>query len=158
MKKIVFIAIFIFSAGLCFGQKNLISYEDLKYILHNNLQKADTFLMAKGYTLTVKNTKTQNREYILSIKGGTHVSINLRADGKKIFMELETNELEQYNLINNSISQYIHKSGMVGDIQTYAVKNLGNIYISVTDTMPYDPLKKDYVMQIVADKNITAYD
>lgn len=158
MKKLLLSIILTSSFCFCFGQKNLLSYEDLRYLLHNNLQKADTFLMAKGYTPTIKNTKKKTSEYTLSLKNGTHVTLSLRADGKKIFMELETNELAQYDLINNSISQYIHKSGMTGDIQTYEVKNLGNIYISVNESVPYDPLKKDYVMQIVADKNIVAYD
>jgi hypothetical protein len=125
--------------------------------LHNNLQHADTFLTAKGYTLKSKNEKTRNREYTLPIKGGTFVNLHIRADGKKLFMELETNELGQYNLINNSISQYLNKSGSTGDVQTYSIKDLCNIYITVTDTMPYDPIRKDYNMQIVADKNVTAY-
>lgn len=72
-------------------------------------------------------------------------------------MEIETNELEQYNLINNSISQYLNKSGSNGDVQIYTVKDFGSIYITVNDTNPYNPLKRDYVMQIVADKNVTAY-
>lgn len=158
MKKLLLGILFTCTTCLCFGQKNLISYEDLKYLLHNNIMEADTFLMAKGYTLASKNIKTKNREYTLPIKGGTHVNITLRADGKKLYMEIETNELEQYNLINNSISQYLNKEGSIGDVQVYAIKNFCNIYITVSDTMPYDPLKKDYVMQIIPDKNVTAYD
>jgi hypothetical protein len=157
MKTTLLSMALISSAIFCFGQSNLISYEDMKYILHNNLQHADTFLIAKGYALKSKNDKTKNREYTLPIKGGTYVNLVLRADGKRLFMVIETNEVEQYNLINNSISQYLNKSGSIGDIQLYTVKDLCNIYITVNDTNPYDPLKRDYVMQIVADKNITAY-
>jgi hypothetical protein len=157
MKKILLSIVFICSGILCFAQTNLISYEDMKYLLHNNLLHADTFLMAKGYTVRSKNDKTKNREYVLPINGGTHVDLTLRADGKKLFMEIETNEISQYNLINNSISQYINKAGSIGDVQTYTVKDLCNIYITVTDAVPYDPMKKDYDMQIVADKNVTAY-
>ncbi|MDB5009887.1 MAG: hypothetical protein JWR67_3005 [Mucilaginibacter sp.] len=157
MKTIILTTALICSGIICFAQTNLISYEDIKYILHNNLQHADTFLTAKGYTLKSKNEKTRNREYTLPIKGGTFVNLHIRADGKKLFMELETNELGQYNLINNSISQYLNKSGSTGDVQTYSIKDLCNIYITVTDTMPYDPIRKDYNMQIVADKNVTAY-
>jgi hypothetical protein len=157
MKKITLSIILTFSAILCFGQSNLISFEDMKYLLHNNLAHADTFLTAKGYTLKLKNDKTKNREYAMPIKGGTYVNINLRADGKKLFMEIETNEIEQYNLINNSISQYLNKSGSVADVQTYVVKDLCSIYITVSDTVPYSPIRKDYDMQIVADKNIVAY-
>ncbi|MDB5118306.1 MAG: hypothetical protein JWQ79_3798 [Mucilaginibacter sp.] len=158
MKKLLLGILFTCSACVCFGQKNLISYEDLKYLLHNNQEQNDTFLTAKGFTVTVKNNKTKNREYNLAIKGNTHVTINMRADGKKQFMEIETNELEQYNLLNNSISQYLNKESSIGDVQVYAIKNLCNIYITVTDTMPYDPLKREYTMQVVPDKNVTAYD
>ena len=134
----------------------MISYEDMKYILHNNLLHADTFLMSKGYTLKVKDDKKKTREYTLAIKGGTHVDLTLRADGKRLFIDLETNELGQYNLINNSISQYINKAGSTADVQTYVIKDLCSIYITVNDTMPYDPMKRDYDMQIVADKSVTA--
>ena len=156
MKTLFLTIALIFSVFFCFAQSNLVSYEDLKYLLHNNLTHADTFFTAKGYALKSKNDKTKNREYSLAIKGGTYVNVHLRADGKKLFMEIETNELSQYNLINNSISQYINKAGSVGDVQTYSVKDLCNIYITIGDTVPYSPLRKDYDMQIVADKNVIA--
>src|SRR5689334_11954444 len=111
MKKILLGILLSCSSCLTFAQQKLISYEDLKYLLHNNIQKADTFLTAKGYTLITKNIKAKNREYTLSIKGGTHVNLSFRADGKRLFLEIETNAMEQYDLINNSISQYIHTAG-----------------------------------------------
>ena len=157
MKKLLFSLLFCCSAGFCFGQQNLISYEDIKFLLHNNLAQADTFLTAKGYTTTQKNVKTKNRAYGLKLTDGSFVTLTMRADGKKQYIELETNDITKYTLINNSISQYINKEGSIGDVQTYYVKNLCNIYITVNDTKPYNPIKRDYVMQIVPDKNITAY-
>jgi hypothetical protein len=158
MKKLILSLLLTCAACVCFGQKSLISYEDLQFLLHNNLAQADTFLTAKGYSTTSKNVKTKNRTYRLNIKGGTFVSLTIRADGRKQFMELETNELTQYTLINNSISQYLNTEGSIGDIQTYVIKNLCSIYITVTDAFPYDPLKRVYVMQIVPDKGVTAFD
>jgi|ERR1700761_7699015 len=158
MKKLLMGILFTCTTCLCFGQKNLISYEDLKYLLHNNLQEDDNFLAAKGYKAEIKNDKTKTREYNMQLQGNTHVTLTIRADGKKQYMEIETDDVTQYNLINNSISQYLNKEGSIGDVQTYWVKNLCNIYITVTDTKPYNPLKKDYVMQIVPDKHVTTYD
>ena len=156
--KVILLGFFLFcSINFSFAQTRLISYDDLKYLLHNNLQKADTFLVAKGYQLKTKNEKTRNREYRLSTEGGTYIDIHLRADGKRLFIELETDEVSQYDLINSSISQYLNKAGSSGDVQAYFVKDLCNIYITINDTVPYSPLKKDYDMQIVADKNVTAY-
>jgi hypothetical protein len=158
MKKLLLSLLFSCIAGICFGQKNLISYEDLKFILHNNLEQTDTFLVAKGYTPTVKNVKTKNRSYRININGGTFVNLSVRADGRRQFMELETNDVNQYNLINNSISQYLNTEGSIGDVQTYTIKNFCNIYITVNDTRPYNPLKRNYIMQIVPDKSVTAFD
>ncbi|ASU34522.1 hypothetical protein MuYL_2635 [Mucilaginibacter xinganensis] len=146
-----------FSTLSGFSQKGLISYEDIKYLLNNNIHYADTFLVAKGYTITKKDNGTKNRKYNIIMQGGTQNTISLRADGKRLFIEIETNEVNQYNLVRESVSQYLIKDGMVADIQSYAVKELGNIYISITDTVPYDALKKDYDIQIVGDKHITAY-
>ena len=140
-----------------FSQKSLVSHEDIKFLLNNNIHQADTFLVAKGYVITKKDNNTKNRNYALTLPGGTHNNISLRVDGKRLFIEIETNELNQYNLIRESISQYLLKDSMAADVQSYAVKELGNIYITVNDTMPYDPMRKDYDIQVVGDKHITAY-
>jgi len=156
MKKLVLLVYLGFSASLCFGQKHLLSYDDLKFMLINSLQKTDTFMMAKGYTISVKNNKSNNRTYS-SVSGSSHVDINVRQDGKRLLVEIETNLLSQYDLIYNSIAQYVDKQGSTADVQTYMVKDLGSIYITVTDTNPYDPLKREYDIHVVPDKRITAY-
>jgi hypothetical protein len=156
MKRLTLLILFIVSGTWCFAQKNLLSYDDLKYLLMNSLPKTDTFMMAKGYEVKVKNTKTNNRVYS-SVSGDSHVDINVRQDGKRLLIEIETNVLSQYDLIHNSISQYITKDAMTSDVQTYVVKELGTIYITVTDTSPYDPLKREYDIHVVPDKRITAY-
>ncbi len=157
MKHFLFSIIFISCSILCFGQKNLISYDDIKYLLHNNLRQADTFLVAKGYLIAKKDNDNKNRKYTLTMRGGTYTNIGVRSDGKRLFMEIETNEVDQYNLIRESIAQYVNKDTMVADVQSYTVKELGSIYITINDTVPYDALKKDYDIQIVPDKHITAY-
>jgi hypothetical protein len=152
MKKTCLTLLFSFIAYMSFAQQSLISYEDIKYLLHNNLNKADTFLVAKGYTKP--NAKT--KKYTLSLPQNTQNNIEMRSDGKKIFISLQTNVLEQYNLLLNSISQYKTTNSNIGDVQVYQIKDLGTIYITVNDSAPYDPLKKDYDIQIVPDKNVTA--
>ena len=156
MKKLLLLLVFTVSGTLCFAQKNLLSYDDLKYLLINNLQKTDTFMMAKGYEVKVKNVKTGNRTYS-SVSGDLHIDINVRIDGKRLMVEIETNVLSQYDLIHNSIAQYVLKDSMSADVQTYNVKDLGSIYITVSDTSPYDPLKREYDIHVVPDKRITAY-
>jgi hypothetical protein len=58
----IFFVILILSALQGFSQKSLISYDDIKYLLNNNIHQADTFLVAKGYIVTKKDndTKTGN--------------------------------------------------------------------------------------------------
>jgi hypothetical protein len=156
MKKLLLLLVFTVSGTLCFAQKNLLSYDDLKYLLINNLQKTDTFMMAKGYEVKVKNVKSGNRTYS-SVSGDLHIDINVRIDGKRLMVEIETNVLSQYDLIHNSIAQYVLKDSMSADVQTYNVKDLGSIYITVSDTSPYDPLKREYDIHVVPDKRTTAY-
>ncbi len=157
MKKSLTLLVFICLSISCFAQSNLISFEDIKYLLHNDLNQADTFLVAKGYKVKTRNVKKKYNEYTMSVKGGTFVNVNVRADGKRIFIDLETTDIGQYDLINNSIMQYPNKSSMTaGDILTYTLKGLCAVYITVTDVVPYNPLRKDYDFQIVADKSVTA--
>jgi hypothetical protein len=156
MKKILLLISFTCSVTLCFGQKHLLSYDDVKFLLINNLQKADTFMMTKGYQITSKNNNTKNRSY-KSETGSSHTDVDIRLDGKRLFIEVQTNELEQYDLIHSSIAQYVSKDNVSPEVQTYVVKDLGTIYITVNDTAPYDPLKRDYDIHIVSDKYITSY-
>ncbi|MET3979860.1 hypothetical protein ABIB62_002798 [Mucilaginibacter sp. UYP25] len=157
MKKLLFSVIFFCFATAGFAQTNLISYDDLSYLLHNNINKADTFFMAKGYTLTKKDEKKNTRKYDLKIPGGTYVTNSIRVDGRRMYIEMETNELGQYNMIYNSVSQYINKESSTPDVQTIVVKDLGTIYIMVNDAVPYNPIRREYTFRIVADKWITAY-
>ena len=157
MKTIIFLLSFLGLATISYAQKQLISYEDMKYILENNLGKTDTFLVAKGYNITKVNTKKNTREYAAALKGGTKSDVNVRADGKKIYMEIQTNDISQYNMIYNSVAEFVVKDGGSPDLQVYNVKELGTIYIQVADSVPYNPIRKDYDIHLVADKHITSY-
>ncbi|RYE21150.1 MAG: hypothetical protein EOP45_09960 [Sphingobacteriaceae bacterium] len=157
MKKLSTVLLFIFISTSGFAQKQLISYDDLRFILHNSLTQADTFLITKGYSAVTKNDNTKNRKYSITFKDNSYININARSDGRQLFLEIETNYIGQYNLIQESIRQYINRDSMLDDIQTYSVKNLGNIYITVKDTQPYNPLTKDYDIQVVADRRINTY-
>jgi predicted house-cleaning NTP pyrophosphatase (Maf/HAM1 superfamily) len=158
VKNFFLTLIFISCAATGFCQKNLVSYDDIKYLLHNNLLRADTFLVARGYIIAKKDNKSKNREYTMTLNDGAYVNINMRSDGKRLFIEIDTDEIGQYNLLRESISEYLNKDSAAAGIQSYSVKELGNIYIIINDTVPYSPIKKDYDIQVVGDKNITAYD
>lgn len=149
--------LFLLAAKFCSAQANLISYDDVNYLLHNNINKADIFFVAKGYTLVKKNEKKNLREYKLSITGGTYVDANIRADGKRMFMEIVTTDLAQYTMIYNSIEQYVDKRNTTVDVQAFKVKDLGDIYVMINDVIPYNPIRREYYIRIVSDKSITAY-
>lgn len=157
MKTFILILSFFCLASVSYAQKQILSYEDLKYLIENNLGKADTFLVAKGYSIKSLNKKNNSRKYTTSMQGGTKSEVEVRADGKKMFVEIATDDISQYNMIHNSIAQFLITSGNTGDVQTYNVKELGSIYITVTDTVPYSPIKKDYDIHLVSDRRITSY-
>jgi hypothetical protein len=157
MKTLILFMSFFCASFISYAQKQIISYEDLKYLLENNLGKADTFLTAKGYTLIKLNKKTNNRTYLVSMTDGTKSAISLRSDGKRNYVEIDTDDISQFNMIHNSVEQFLITNGNFADVQTYEVKDLGTIYISINDTLPYSPIRKDYDLHLVANKNITSY-
>lgn len=157
MKKSLIAALLLFATSVCFAQSKLVSYDDLSYLLHNNIDKADTFFVTKGFDLVKKDIKKKTRQYSLQIPGGTYANFNLRNDGRRMFIEIVTNELPQYNLIYNSISQYVDSTSTSADMQAFKVKDLGMIYVMSQDAVPYNPLRRVYTIQIAPDKGITAY-
>lgn len=158
MKKLLLILLFSCPLFNCFAQGKLVSYEEIQYMLHNNINLDDSLLLAKGYTQKAKNEKKKTREYTLATNRGTFIRLSLRVDGRRLFMELETNDLQQHDVLMNSITQYPYKKENIGDMELYTLKDLGSIYITSTENIPYDPLKKNYLMQIVPDKSVMAYD
>src|SRR5688500_1398612 len=132
MKKIILSLIIICTSVASFSQSKLLSYEDVKFLIRNDLNQADTFLLSKVYTLKSKNVKKKYSEYTMPREGRTFINVNLRMDGRCMFMEIETTDVTQYNLIYNSILQYPHKFSVNGaDIETYAIKDLFTAYIIV---------------------------
>jgi len=156
MKKILVLVSLCLSSFLCHAQQNLLGYDDFVYLINNNLQKADDFMQSKGYDkIPVK--KAGNLKYHLSISGGTTSDVEIRADGKRLYIYIATDELQQLNLVNNSITLFLLSKEENSGITNYKVKDLGNIYIMINEKVPFSPIRKDYDIRIVSDKNITAY-
>lgn len=156
MKSFILFLSFFCIASVSYAQKELISYEDMKYLVENNLDKGTEFLESKGYTTTKKNDKKKTRVYKVTFKANTESEITMRADGRKIFLEIETNNISQYAMIYNSISPYLASSGAGLETQVFNVKELGTIYILSRDGVPYGPLNKYYDIHLTAEKGITA--
>ncbi|MGY3212891.1 hypothetical protein [Mucilaginibacter sp. HD30] len=158
MKKTLFTTIFMCLTYAVFAQGKLISYEEIQFMLHNNINRDDSLLLGKGYIQKSKNEKKKTREYTLATNRGTYINLTMRADGRRLFMELATNDIQQHDVLMSSIGQYPHKTETMGDMNIYVLKDVGSIYITQTENVPYDPMKKNYVIQIAPDKNVMAYD
>lgn len=157
MKKSLITIILLCIAYAGFAQGKLISYEEVQFMLHNNINRNDSLLLGKGYTQKARNEKKKTREYTLATNRGTYVNLSLRADGRRMFMELETNDNQQFDVLTSSITQYPYKKEHIGDIEVYTIKDVGSIYITSNDNSP-DPLKKYHLIQIAPDKNVMAFD
>lgn len=157
MKKILITFVLCCVCYVGFAQGKLVSYEEVQLMLHNNINRNDSLLLGKGYTQKAKNEKKKTREYTLATNRGTFINVALRADGRRMFIELETNDKQQYDVLMSSITQYPYKKENVGDMEVYTLKDLGTLYVTSNDNSP-DPMKKYHLIQIVPDKNVTAYD
>ena len=158
MKKTLITVLFFCITYSGFAQGKLISYEEIQFLLQNNINRDDSLLLSKGYTQTEKNDKKKTRLYTLNTNRGTFVKLGMRADGRRMFLELETNDIQQHDVVVSSIEQYPHKTETMGDILIYTIKDLAIIYITSTDMKPYDPMKKNYLMQVAPEKNVMAFD
>ena len=158
MKKVLLSLLLSAFAYTGFAQGKLISYEEIQFMMHNNINRDDSLLLGKGYTQKAKNEKKRTREYTLATNRGTFINLSLRADGRRLFMELSTNDIQQHDVLMSSITQYPYKKENMGDMDLYILKDLATIYVTQTENVPYDPMKKNYLMQIVPDKNVIAFD
>jgi len=156
-KRFVLILALFLAAFTARAQQSLLAYEDISYIISHNFQKADDFMQSKGYVPVNKKLKPGNKAYTLNLAGGTHSNVEIRQDGKRTYIYIDTDELAQYNILDSSVSAYVTSRESSGDIMMLQVKDMGSIYINVNETVPYSAIKKNYDIRIVSDKNITAY-
>lgn len=156
MKKLFILVSLCLSSFLCKAQQNLLAYDDFVYLITNNLQRADDFMQSKGYT-KLKTKKAGNLKYHMALPGNSALDVEIRADGKRLYIYIATDELQQLNLVNNSIEPFLISKDDNSGITNYKVEDLGNIYIMISDKVPFNPIKKDYDIRIVSDRNITAY-
>lgn len=138
------------------AQQKLLAYDDFVYIINNNLQKSDEFMLSKGYT-KVKTKKQGNQKYHLDLPGSSTSDVEIRMDGRRIYIYIATDELQQLNMVNNSIAPFLLSTEDISGITNYRIKDLGNVYEQIIDKVPFNPIKKDYDIRIVSDKNITTY-
>lgn len=155
MKKLFLLAALCCITVLSYAQQKFLSYEDIVYLETNNLHKIDDFMQSKGYTAI--KTKTQENLKFMLKTGGNTSEIEIRTDGRRVYIYIATDEIQQLTLLNNSIQPYLQGTEEESGITIYKVKDLGSIYITSNDKVPYSPIKRDYDIRIVSDKNITAY-
>ncbi len=156
MKKALLFLALCLAALTSQAQQKLLAYDDFVFIINNNLQKSDDFMISKGYT-KVKTKKQGNQKYHLDLPGSSTSDVEIRMDGRRIYIYIATDELQQLNLVNNSIAPFLVSKEDISGITNYRVKDLGNVYEQIIDKVPFNPIKKDYDIRIVSDKNITTY-
>jgi hypothetical protein len=155
MKKLFLLLALCCITALAYAQQQFLSYEDIVYLETNNLQKINDFMQSKGYS-TIKTKKQGTLKFALQ-SGGNTTDIEIRSDGKRVYIYIATDEIQQVNLLNNSIQPYLQSTEENSGITIFKVKDLGIIYTSSNDKVPYSPIKRDYDIRIVSDSNITAY-
>jgi len=156
MKKALLFWALSLAALASHAQQKLLAYDDFVFIINNNLQKSDDFMVSKGYT-KVKTKKQGNQKYHLDLPGNNTSDVEIRIDGRRIYIYIATDELQQLNLVNNSIAPFLISQEDISGITNYRVRDLGNVYEQIIDKVPFNPIKKDYDIRIVSDKNITTY-
>jgi len=155
IKKLLLLTALCCFTALAYGQQKFLSYDDLVYLETNNLQKAGNFMQSKGYS-PLKSKKQGNLKFTL--QSGVNTSqVEIRSDGRRVYIYIATDEIQQFNLLYNSILPYLESTEENSGITIYKVKDLGIIYTTSNDKVPYSPIKRDYDISIVSDKNITAY-
>lgn len=156
MNKVLLLGALCLAAFTSHAQQKLLAYDDFVYIINNNLQKSNDFMISKGYT-AVKTKKQGNQKYHLDLPDNSTSDVEIRMDGRRIYIYIATDELQQLNLVNNSIAPYLISREDISGITNYRVRDLGNVYEQIIDKVPFNPIKKDYDIRIVSDKNITTY-
>jgi hypothetical protein len=161
MKKLLLIFALCGASLFCQAQQKFLSYDDLVYLVTNNLQKANEFMLSKGYESknkkAISNKGSGSVKYTLAIPGGNSSEVEIRADGRRMYVYIATDEIQQVNLINNSVAPFLLSKNEDSGILNYKVKELGNIYFTSIEKTPPSPIKKDYDIRIVSDRNITSY-
>ena len=155
MKKILLLAALCCITLLSYAQQKFLSYEDLAYLETNNLHKINEFMQQKGYSSSATK-KLGTLKFTLQSNGNSS-EVEIRADGRRLYIYIVTDEIQQVNLLNNSIQPYLLSTEETSGVTILKVKDLGIIYTTVNDKVPYSPIKRDYDFSIVSENNTTAY-
>ncbi|RYE35815.1 MAG: hypothetical protein EOP42_05605 [Sphingobacteriaceae bacterium] len=107
------------TANCCSAQKQLLSYQDLQYIIQNNTAAVTGFLQQKDYRLQ-NSGNGQTRFYGL-IADDDYNDFNFSTQGKHNTVTLLTTDTQQIEIIENSLKNYTYKNTKNG--KAYRIKN-----------------------------------
>ncbi|RYY06881.1 MAG: hypothetical protein EOP43_04950 [Sphingobacteriaceae bacterium] len=140
-QKVLLTCIFMTTAMYCSAQKQLLSYQDLQYIIQSNTAAVTGFLQQKDYHLQSADNK-QARFFAL-FADEDYNDFDLSIQGKHATLTLLTTDLQQIETLENSLKNYVYKSTKNG--KTYRIKSDA---ISVISIKPPAEAQKVYTVLV----------
>lgn len=118
--KTVLTGIFSFTIVMCSAQKQLLTYQDLQYVMQNNIPSISSFLQQKDYHLQPSFGDNETRFFTL-FADIDYTDISVKANSRHTIVHLSTTDLAQVDLIQKALVNYPFKNSKGAKI--YRVKD-----------------------------------
>lgn len=109
-----------FTIVMCSAQKQLLSYQDLQYMMQNNATSISSFLQQKDYHLQPSFGDNETRFFTL-YADVDYTDISIKANSRHTYIHLSTTDLPQVELIQKALATYPYKNSKGAKI--YRVKD-----------------------------------
>lgn len=140
-KKSFLTCVLLTATMYCSAQKQLLSYQDIQYIVQNNTAAVTSFLQQKEYHL--QSSSNGEARFFSLIADADYNDVNFNAQGKHTILTLLTTDLPQLKLIESELQNRDFKNTKNGKL--YRIKSDA---ISTISIKPPETAEKIYTIRI----------
>lgn len=126
MVKTLLSAVLCFSTFLCSAQKQLLTYQDLQYLMQNGKQEVKGFLQQKDYHL-VSDAENETR-YMALMADIDYIDILISHTNKHHLITITTTDLPQVQMMQKALEPYHFKDSKRGKVYKIKDDAIANLY------------------------------
>ncbi len=146
MIRLLLTAIFSFGFFWCSAQKQLLTYQDMQYILQNKADLITSFLKQKDYQVQPSFNKNEIRFFGL-YSDADYSDIVVVQNNRRTTINISTTHLKQLELLQKAIESYPVRNNNKG-AKIYRIKDGSVSAVAIKEEAQQGNLNKIYTVEL----------